>query len=71
VIVMEHGLSFRESGPRSRRNLAAQPLRRCAQPISVIVDRPAEVISDDEQPRSVGPLCRTRRNVCSERETPK
>ena len=70
VIVMEHGLSLRESGPGSRRNVVAQPLRGCAQPVSVIVDRPAEIISGDEQARSIGPLCRARRYVRAERETP-
>jgi hypothetical protein len=49
VIVMEDSLPFRKPRPGWGRDLVPEPFRSSAQPISVVVDRPPNVVTDDKQ----------------------
>ncbi len=66
VIRMEDGLPACKGRPRRWSDLVAQPARPGAQPRRVVVDRPADLVTDDEQPRSLGPPGRPHRDVSAE-----
>src|SRR5205807_2996406 len=69
VIGMEDRLPPGEAGPPLRGDVVAEPARGRSEPRSVVVDRPAELVADDEEPGRFRPRCRPRGNIGAEQGT--